>query len=119
MTSLQRLTIITVGFMTCATLSTWLSSGVQSAPTTAKAYFAGGCFWCMEEAFEKFDGVTAVVSGYMGGTVADPTYEQVSDGRTGHAESIEVTYDPSKVTYQKLLDAFWHNIDPITPNAQF
>ena len=119
MTSLQRLTIITVGFMTCATLSTWLSSGVQSAPTTAKAYFAGGCFWCMEEAFEKFDGVTAVVSGYMGGTVADPTYEQVSDGRTGHAESIEVTYDPSKVTYQKLLDAFWRNIDPVTPNAQF
>ena len=119
MITLQRLTIITVGFMTCATLSTWLSSGVQSAPTTAKAYFAGGCFWCMEEAFEKVDGVTAVVSGYMGGTVANPTYEQVSDGRTGHAESIEVTYDPSKVTYQKLLDAFWRNIDPVTPNAQF
>jgi len=73
----------------------------------------------MEEAFEKVDGVLTVVSGYMGGTVADPTYEQVSDGRTGHAESIEVTYDPTKVTYQKLLDAFWRNIDPTTPNAQF
>ncbi|MBX3328996.1 MAG: peptide-methionine (S)-S-oxide reductase MsrA [Nitrospira sp.] len=108
-----------VGLVTCATLTAGLSSGVQSAPTTAKAYFAGGCFWCMEEAFEKVDGVIAVVSGYMGGTVANPTYEQVSDGRTGHAESIEVIYDPSKVTYQKLLDAFWRNIDPVTPNAQF
>jgi peptide-methionine (S)-S-oxide reductase len=119
MITLQRLTVITVGFMTCAALTGWLSSEVQSAPTTAKAYFAGGCFWCMEEAFEKVDGVIAVVSGYMGGTVANPTYEQVSDGRTGHAESIEVTYDPTKVTYQKLLDAFWRNVDPITPNAQF
>jgi peptide-methionine (S)-S-oxide reductase len=119
MITLQRLTTITVGFMTCAALTGWLSSEVQSAPTTAKAYFAGGCFWCMEEAFEKVDGVIAVVSGYMGGTVANPTYEQVSDGHTGHAESIEVTYDPTKVTYQKLLDAFWRNVDPITPNAQF
>ena len=119
MTTLQRLTIIAVGFMTCVTLTVWLSSGVQSAPTTAKAYFAGGCFWCMEEAFEKVDGVLTVVSGYMGGTVANPTYEQVSDGRTGHAEAIQVTYDPTKVTYQKLLDAFWRNIDPVTPNAQF
>ena len=119
MTTLQRLTIIAVGFMTCVTLTVWLSSGVQSAPTTAKAYFAGGCFWCMEEAFEKVDGVLTVVSGYMGGTVANPTYEQVSDGRTGHAEAIEVTYDPTKVTYQKLLDSFWRNIDPVTPNAQF
>jgi len=119
MTTLQRLTIIAVGFMTCVTLTVWLSSGVQSAPTTAKAYFAGGCFWCMEEAFEKVDGVLTVVYGYMGGTVANPTYEQVSDGRTGHAEAIEVTYDPTKVTYQKLLDAFWRNIDPVTPNAQF
>jgi peptide-methionine (S)-S-oxide reductase len=119
MTILQRLSIMAVGLVTCATLAGWFSSEVQSAPTTAKAYFAGGCFWCMEEAFEKVDGVITVVSGYMGGTVANPTYEQVSDGRTGHAESIEVTYDPTKVTYQKLLDAFWRNIDPVTPNAQF
>lgn len=93
-------------------------SFVQAA-APAKAYFAGGCFWCMEEAFEKVEGVTAVVSGYMGGTVANPTYEQVSAGRTGHAESVEVTYDPAKVSYQQLLDSFWHNIDPLTPNAQF
>lgn len=119
MATLRRQILLAVGLVTCMTLIGWPSSGVQSAPATAKAYFAGGCFWCMEEAFEKVDGVLTVVSGYMGGTVADPTYEQVSDGRTGHAESIEVTYDPTKVTYQKLLDAFWRNIDPTTPNAQF
>ncbi|MDF0664835.1 MAG: peptide-methionine (S)-S-oxide reductase MsrA [Nitrospira sp.] len=119
MTMLQRLTIMAVGLMTCTLLTGWPSNSVESAPTSAKAYFAGGCFWCMEEAFEKVDGVIAVVSGYMGGTVSNPTYEQVSDGHTGHAESIEVTYDPAKVTYQKLLDAFWRNIDPVMPNAQF
>ena len=119
MATLRRWIFMTVGLVTCATLTAWLSSGVQSASTTAKAYFAGGCFWCMEEAFEKVDGVITVVSGYMGGTVANPTYEQVSDGRTGHAESIEVMYDPTKVTYQKLLDSFWRNIDPVMPNAQF
>jgi len=84
-----------------------------------KAYFSGGCFWCMEEAFEKVEGVLSVTSGYMGGTVANPNYEDVSAGRTGHAESVEVVYDPAKVSYQKLLDAFWRNVDPITPNAQF
>ena len=84
-----------------------------------KAYFAGGCFWCMEEAFEKVEGVLSVTSGYMGGTFANPNYEDVSAGRTGHAESVEVVYDPAKVSYQKLLDAFWRNVDPITPNAQF
>jgi len=85
----------------------------------AKATFAGGCFWCMEEAFEEIEGVVSVVSGYIGGQVENPTYEQVSAGGTGHAESIEVTYDPSQVTYQQLLDVFWRNVDPITPNAQF
>lgn len=119
MATLRHQILMVVGLMICMTLGNWPSGGVQSAPTTAKAYFAGGCFWCMEEAFEKVDGVIAVVSGYMGGTVANPTYEQVSDGRTGHAESIEVMYDPTKVTYQKLLDAFWRNVDPVTPNAQF
>jgi peptide-methionine (S)-S-oxide reductase len=87
--------------------------------TVGKAYFAGGCFWCMEEAFEKVEGVLSATSGYMGGTVANPSYEEVSAGRTGHAESVEVVYDPAKVSYQKLLDSFWRNVDPITPNAQF
>ncbi|WP_232068524.1 peptide-methionine (S)-S-oxide reductase MsrA [Nitrospira sp. KM1] len=86
---------------------------------SAKAYFAGGCFWCMEEAFEKIDGVSAVTSGYMDGTVKNPSYEDVSSGRTGHAESVEVLYDPSKVSYSRLLESFWKNVDPITANAQF
>jgi peptide-methionine (S)-S-oxide reductase len=94
-------------------------SKAASEATLGKAYFAGGCFWCMEEAFEKIEGVLSATSGYMGGTVANPSYEDVSSGRTGHAESIEVVYDPAKVSYQKLLDAFWRNVDPITPNAQF
>ncbi|MGB5045401.1 MAG: peptide-methionine (S)-S-oxide reductase MsrA, partial [Nitrospira sp.] len=85
----------------------------------AKAYFAGGCFWCMEEVFEKVPGVISVTSGYMGGRVEHPSYEQVSAGGTGHAESVEVVYDPAKVSYTALLDAFWHNVDPVTPNAQF
>src|SRR6476469_7366357 len=87
--------------------------------SVAKAYFAGGCFWCMEEAFEKVDGVLEVVSGYMGGTVKNPSYEDVSAGKTGHAESVEVRYDPAKVSYTQLLEAFWRNVDPITPDAQF
>jgi peptide-methionine (S)-S-oxide reductase len=89
------------------------------AAEQAKAFFAGGCFWCMEEAFEKVEGVVSVTSGYMGGQKANPTYEEVSAGGTGHAESVEVVYDPAKVSYQKLLDHFWKNVDPITPNAQF
>ena len=85
----------------------------------AKATFAGGCFWCMEEAFENVEGVVSVISGYTGGQMENPTYEQVSAGGTGHTESIEVTYDPTKVTYKGLLDVFWRNVDPTTPNAQF
>jgi peptide-methionine (S)-S-oxide reductase len=84
-----------------------------------KATFAGGCFWCMEEAFESVEGIVSVVSGYTGGQIKNPTYEQVSAGGTGHTESIEVTYDPSKVTYQQLLEVFWRNVDPTTPDAQF
>jgi len=83
------------------------------------AIFAGGCFWCMQEAFEKVDGVVAVTAGYAGGTVAKPTYEQVSAGGTGHAESVEVKYDPRKITYARLLDVFWHNVDPLTSERQF
>jgi peptide-methionine (S)-S-oxide reductase len=100
-------------------LAGWPQAAVTDTVAPAKAYFAGGCFWCMEEAFEKVEGVLTVVSGYMGGSVADPTYEQVSAGQTGHAESIQVTYDPAIVSYRQLLDAFWRNVDPVTANAQF
>jgi peptide-methionine (S)-S-oxide reductase len=98
-----------------------LSVSAQTAESTpsAKAIFAGGCFWCMEEAFEEVPGVLSVTSGYIGGHVPNPTYTQVSAGKTGHTEAIEVLYDPAKVNYSKLLEVFWHNIDPLTPNAQF
>lgn len=85
----------------------------------AVATFAGGCFWCMEPAFEELDGVEDVISGYTGGKVDRPTYEEVSDGETGHAEAIQITYDPQKVAYEKLLDIFWQNIDPTSENRQF
>lgn len=97
-----------------------LVQGQAAEPSgLAKAYFAGGCFWCMEEVFENVAGVTAVTSGFMGGKVERPTYEEVSTGGTGHAESVEVLYDPAKVSYATLLGAFWRNVDPVTPNAQF
>ena len=85
----------------------------------ATAIFAGGCFWCEETAFEGLPGVLSVVSGYTGGHEKNPTYEQVSSGGTGHAESVEVTYDPGKTSYEKLLEVFWHNEDPFQKNGQF
>jgi peptide-methionine (S)-S-oxide reductase len=88
-------------------------------PQTSKATFAGGCFWCMEEAFRQVPGVASARSGYTGGIVPDPTYEQVSTGTTGHAESVEVVFDPSKVSYERLLDVFWENIDPLQADGQF
>jgi peptide-methionine (S)-S-oxide reductase len=87
--------------------------------SVAKATFAGGCFWCEEEAFDHVPGVLATTSGYTGGTKKNPSYEEVSAGGTGHAESVEVTYDPTKVSYEKLLDAFWHNVDPLVKDRQF
>lgn len=83
------------------------------------ATFAGGCFWCLEEALDKVEGVVSTTSGYTGGQKTNPTYEEVSAGGTGHTESVQVMYDPQKVTYTKLLETFWHNIDPTTPNQQF
>jgi peptide-methionine (S)-S-oxide reductase len=85
----------------------------------ATATFAGGCFWCMEGPFERIEGVSSVTSGYTGGTKKNPTYEEVSAGTTGHAESVQVVYDPAKVTYAQLLDVFWHNIDPLAGYGQF
>jgi len=90
-----------------------------AAAKTATATFAGGCFWCMEPPFDKLDGVVSTTSGYIGGSKKDPTYEEVSNGATGHAEAVAIVYDPSKISYQKLLDVFWHNVDPTTANRQF
>ena len=104
----------------------WPKSSSAEAPKPvvppgglAVATFAGGCFWCMEPPFDKLDGVVDTTSGYTGGTKKKPAYEEVSSGLTGHAEAIQIRYDPKKVTYEKLLDVFWHNIDPMTANAQF
>ena len=83
------------------------------------AVFAGGCFWSMERAFDQVAGVTAVTVGYAGGTVPHPSYEQVSTGRTGHLESVQVVYDPRQISYARLLDAFWHDIDPTQADGQF
>lgn len=85
----------------------------------AKAIFAGGCFWCMEQPFDVLDGVRSTTSGYIGGTVANPTYDQVSGGRTGHTEAVEIVFDPTKVTYEKLLETYWRNVDPTDKGGQF
>ncbi len=89
------------------------------APPTAKAVFAGGCFWCMEPPFDALEGVISTVSGYTGGHLDNPTYTQVSKENTGHYEAIEITYDPSKIDYATLLSVFWHNIDPTDDLGQF
>lgn len=91
----------------------------MSAAQAETATFAGGCFWCMDAEFASIPGVSKVVSGYTGGHTKHPTYEEVSFGTTGHFEAIEVTFDPSKVAYSKLLDIYWHNIDPLDPYGQF
>ena len=85
----------------------------------ATAIFAGGCFWCMEPPFDKLDGVISTTSGYTGGQKVNPTYQEVSAGRTGHTEAVEIVYDPDKVSYAELLDVFWHNIDPTAVDGQF
>jgi peptide-methionine (S)-S-oxide reductase len=85
----------------------------------AKATFAGGCFWCMVHPFDQLPGVVSVTSGYTGGHKKNPSYEEVSSGTTGHAESVQVVYDPAKVSYEKLLDTYWHNIDPLAKDRQF
>ena len=90
-----------------------------SSVKLATAIFAGGCFWCVEADFEKLPGVVSAESGYTGGQLKNPTYEQVSHGGTGHAESVRVSYDPTKVTYRQLLDYFWHHIDPTVKDRQF
>jgi peptide-methionine (S)-S-oxide reductase len=85
----------------------------------AVATFAGGCFWCMEPPYDKLDGVLSTTAGYIGGDKDEPTYSEVSAGNTGHAEAVRVLYDPTKVSYEKLLEVFWRNIDPTTPDQQF
>lgn len=95
------------------------ASGGTAPLTTAKAIFAGGCFWCVESDFDKVPGVISTTSGYTGGSKVNPTYQQVSSHTTGHAEAVEVLYDPSRVSYQRLVEYFWHTIDPTVKDQQF
>lgn len=98
---------------------TGVKKGAAPAGQLQKATFAGGCFWCMEHPFDELPGVVSVTSGYTGGHKKNPTYQEVSAGGTGHAESVQVVYDPSRISYQKLLDRYWHNIDPTVKDRQF
>jgi peptide-methionine (S)-S-oxide reductase len=96
-----------------------LAQGPHVKPGQAVATFGGGCFWCMEPPYDKLPGVIATISGYMGGKSANPTYEEVSAGRSGHVEVVQVVYDPKKVSYEKLLEVFWVNVDPTVKDRQF
>ena len=122
-----------MGFMAIALLVFWAlpntaedsktetpGQSTRAADTTDQlATFSGGCFWCMEPAFDKLDGVISTTSGYTGGRTKDPTYEQVTTGKTGHIESMQVRFDPSRVSYEELVWLFWHNVDPTQVNGQF
>ena len=111
--------LITWGLLAVAPVAETSRGGRSNDAPTEKATFAGGCFWCMEPPFDELPGVISTTSGYTGGHTKNPTYEEVSSGSTGHAEAVEVVYDPTKITYAQLLDVFWKNIDPLTPNRQF
>ncbi len=111
--------------MLLVTSSAWVmgADGGKAKPATpavtAKAIFAGGCFWCMEPPFDVIDGVLSTTSGYIGGKQRNPTYKEISAGNTGHTEAVEIVYDPKKVSYDKLLEIFWRNIDPTVKDQQF
>ena len=116
--------IYLIGFLALGLIGTLNASGVVTGSDLSeekleKATFAGGCFWCMEPPFDKLDGVISTTSGYCGGKEKNPTYKQVSAGETGHAEAVEIWYDPSRISYAELLDVFWRNIDPTQKDGQF
>ena len=112
-------TIIFLGYQQVNSMDKMEKNMKNNTEKTASAVFAGGCFWCTESDFEKVDGVIEAISGYTGGHLKNPTYYQVSAGGTGHLESVKVIYDPSKVTYEQLLDYFWRHVDPTDPGGQF
>lgn len=117
---MNKITIISM-FLLAIALFTGSSSanGQGAGEALEKATFAGGCFWCMEPPYDGLEGVVSVTSGYTGGQKKNPTYEEVSAGTTGHAEAVQIIYDPKKITYAKLLDIFWRNIDPLAKGSQF
>jgi peptide-methionine (S)-S-oxide reductase len=118
----QHLRVVAAGLMVLVATTAMAQTPAKAntpAPATAKAVFAGGCFWCVESDFDKVPGVLSTTSGYTGGRTANPTYEQVSSHATGHAEAVEVVFDPAKVSYAQLVERFWYTIDPTTKDQQF
>ena len=113
------LATMVLGLLAAGLFATTRGAETQPAAGQAKALFAGGCFWCMEPPFEKLDGVEAVISGYAGGPEENPTYKQVGAGLTGHTEAVEIAYDPAKISFEKLLEVYWRNVDPTTADRQF
>jgi peptide-methionine (S)-S-oxide reductase len=116
---LHSLAGLAAATLLAASLPALAQTATAPAAATAKATFAGGCFWCVEADFDKVPGVISTTSGYIGGTVANPTYEQVSAKSTGHAEAVEIVFDPRKVSYAQLVEKFWRTIDPTTKDRQF
>lgn len=111
--------ILVLGVFALAHIATGGTPLATDAKSLQKATFAGGCFWCMEPPFDVVPGVISTTSGYTGGHKKNPTYHEVSSGQTGHAEAVQIVFDPTQISYAKLLEVFWHNIDPTTPNRQF
>ena len=115
---MQRFLVLSA-LVLASTLSPAQSTQVTVPPGHAVATFAGGCFWCMEPPYDKLPGVVATISGYIGGQKPNPTYQEVSAGTTGHTEAVQVVYDPKKVSYEKLLEVYWVNVDPTVKDRQF
>ncbi len=115
---MSQIKSVLLGFLTVF-LFNGSASAESAGSASQKAVFAGGCFWCMQAPFDQLPGVISTTVGYTGGRVANPTYEQVSHENTGHAEAVEVLFDPKKISYEKILDVYWHQIDPTTVDAQF
>ena len=118
-TSPTRMRRLAAGLVALLVVSANAADKPADQTGLAKATFAGGCFWCMQPPFDKLDGVVSTTAGYTGGHKVNPTYHEVSAGGTGHAEAVEITYDPKRIGYDKLLDVFWHNVDPTDAGGQF
>ena len=114
-----RRALAALGLALGLAVSSALAQPASEGAKTATAIFAGGCFWCMEPPFDKIEGVVSTTSGYTGGSKPDPTYQEVSAGKTGHTEALKVVYDPAKVSYERLLEVFWRNHDPLSADGQF
>jgi peptide-methionine (S)-S-oxide reductase len=117
--TIRTLTALFTVSVAATVLAQTQPAGGTAAPASAKAIFAGGCFWCVESDFDKVPGVLSTTSGYTGGRTLNPTYKQVSSNSTGHAEVVEIVFDPAKVSYAQLVEHFWRTIDPTTKDQQF